>query len=240
MELPNRAQLEAAFAAKLSRLNSRHRRELESLLGWPPDIGRVPPEFWRRVQREQEEELAAALLLLFVQSHDYHVRLAGGAADLLRAQSLAAAEEFARRQAREAAAATIERWRMGLAEVAAKEWQAKALDVTKTLTRQEVAGELLRKIGPQHAARTATTQTTAAQSAGGDHGINRTVGLSDDDVWRIHPELSMTGTCKICRPLDGRPRRIWSIDFPLGPPAHANCNCEIVYANAGAGTQVYA
>jgi len=233
MEIPNREKLEAAFAAKLSRLSSRHRRELESLLGWPPDLDRVPAEFWRKVQQETENEIAAALLLLFQQSHDFHLRLAGGDPMTTRRAMLGAGVEFATRQARDISTAMADKARTRLATIAAKEWQAAELATDQQLRRQRVMVDLVKTFNPAAAVRTAVTQTTAAQSAGGESAIMRSVGLDGEDIWKIHPELSASGTCAICRPYDGRPRRIWEIDFPLGPPAHENCNCEIIYAKAG-------
>lgn len=113
--------------------------------------------------------------------------------------------------------------------------QQAAIDAAnEVLTKAEVAADVAKVWGPTAAAATAVTETTAAQTAGGEAAVNRTVGISDDDIWRIHPELSASGTCPICRPYDGRPRRIWAVEFPAGPPAHRNCNCEIIYAGMGA------
>lgn len=71
------------------------------------------------------------------------------------------------------------------------------------------------------------TQFTAA-SAGAAEFTARLLGLVDaDDVWILHPELSMTGPCEICEPLGGTPRSVWGAQFPNGPPAHARCCCSV-------------
>ena len=45
--------------------------------------------------------------------------------------------------------------------------------------------------------------------------------------WITRPELSSTGTCSVCNPLNGRvEKRIQ--DFPLQLPAHPFCKCGIV------------
>lgn len=246
MEIPNRQEIESAFARKMSRLNSRHRRELEAYLGHPPRLSNVPNEFWEKVRRENEEELEAAYLLLFHTSADWHFQLAegesltrraatggiGGGADL--ESIMQSASDYARQQAELTSRRIVDTTRDRLTK-ASIDWTRLELDADEVLRRTKVASDTIKAMGPEGAARVATTETTAAQTAGGEAAIMRTAGLSDDDIWRIHPELSDTGTCPTCRPYDGRPRRIWSIEFPKGPPIHANCNCEIIYANVGVG-----
>ena len=74
-------------------------------------------------------------------------------------------------------------------------------------------------------------ETTAARHAGSEQAVKETVGLNDEDMWQVHPELSTTGPCPICRPLDGTPRSYWGRFFPGGPPdPHVGCVCTIVYA----------
>ena len=45
--------------------------------------------------------------------------------------------------------------------------------------------------------------------------------------WITRPELSATGTCGVCAPLDGRVEKRVK-DFPLQLPAHPHCHCGIV------------
>ena len=71
-ELKDRDNQEAGFARNFGRLAGRHRRELLSLLGHPPDPDRVPAEFWDKVRRETEEETMAILLLIFIASATQH------------------------------------------------------------------------------------------------------------------------------------------------------------------------
>lgn len=234
MEIPNRTEYDAAFARKLSRLNSRHRRELIAYLGHPPNPVNVPAEFWERVRKENEAELAAALLLLFGESFAFHAEAAGRDVSRLSAAGIDAAERYATTQAREVATAMTAGARERVERLAHEKWNVVRTAANEVLTKTEVAADIARAWGPTSAATTAVTETTAAQTAGGEAAVNRTVGVSDDDIWQIHPELSASGTCPICRPYDGRPRRVWSVEFPSGPPAHRNCNCEIVYAGIGA------
>lgn len=45
--------------------------------------------------------------------------------------------------------------------------------------------------------------------------------------WVTRPELSATGTCNVCSPMDGRVEKRVK-DFPLELPAHPFCKCGIV------------
>lgn len=233
MEIPNRTDYDAAFARKLARLNNRHRCELIAYLGHPPNVANVPAEFWERVRQENEAEIAAALLLLFGESFSFHAEAAGADRARLSAAGIDAAERYATEKSREVATAMAAGARERIERLAHEKWNTARAAADEALTKAEIAADIAKTWGPTGAAATAVTETTAAQTAGGEAAINRTVGISDDDAWRIHPELSATGTCPTCRPLDGRPRRIWSVEFPAGPPAHRNCNCEIIYAGIG-------
>ncbi len=49
--------------------------------------------------------------------------------------------------------------------------------------------------------------------------------------WITRPELSATGTCGVCAPMDGRVEKRVK-DFPLQLPAHPFCKCDIVPTTA--------
>ena len=52
-------------------------------------------------------------------------------------------------------------------------------------------------------------------------------------MWITRPELSATGTCSVCGPLDGRKEKRRR-DFGVGYPAHPRCKCGIVLVNTSA------
>jgi len=95
-------------------------------------------------------------------------------------------------------------------------------------TAQDLEDGLARAFGPSRAAAVSVTQTTDAQSVGGDAGIAATVGLSDGDIWITETDERV---CVICEPLHLMARRVWRAQYPTGPPAHVNCRCIVGYEN---------
>lgn len=72
MELPDRDKREAAFAAELAKVMSRHRAELKELLGDPPNPDNVPQEFWDRVERETRGEMVMPMFVAWMDAAVLH------------------------------------------------------------------------------------------------------------------------------------------------------------------------
>lgn len=229
MELPDRPQLEAAFVRKLSRLNSKHRRELRGLMGIPADVRNVPSDFWLRVENEMREEEAAALFLLFMASANFHAtgEIGGRGLDIsTRSQLNFQAEAFSQRRATDSARDYVSVARLRTQDLGEMIRQATQAD--ELLTRQRVEDELTKIFGPERAEKFGVTDMTAAQSAGGDAGIEATVGKTMQDLWITEDDDRV---CPTCRPLHRTRREDWERLFPQGPPAHPMCRCIVEYVN---------
>lgn len=229
MEIPSRYELEAGFSNRLGDLSERHRGELRELLGSPPDPSNVTETFWQRVQRETQEEAAVALYLLFLASAFYHASgdeagrgLAGDTMMLLSRK----AEDFGQRRASRLASGLTSTSRDRFATITDKIRRSAELETP--LTRNEIETDLTKIFGPDRAEATGVTETTGAQSAGGDAGIEATVGKSLQDQWVTEADGLV---CETCRPLHRTERVEWEQQFPQGPPAHVNCRCTIEYQN---------
>lgn len=275
MELPNRKQIERDIAERLSRLSTRHRHELEDLVGYPPNLDNVPAEFWSRVKRDHETELVAILMLLFALSGDYHATLSGLNTPEIRKQVNTRAENWAVPRAREVSASyaeSAERYateRLGprseaekpvtppappsqspIEPVAPPEPEkplASTIAVDDPIDPETYHKILVQIFGPENDARRAINEVTAAQSAGGDAGIELTVGLSIRDRWRTNPgslpgaaKLSASGPCPVCKPLDGVMRMGWPDPRGPGEWIHSGCVCDILYANLPQGVEAAA
>lgn len=224
MELPNRDQLEASFAARVSRLTTKHRQQLLTLLGNPPDPANVPESFWSEAEDDMKRELAIILLLIFSASAARH----GMAADASAAQANSFALQRSslvaagyRAKSREQFQTTSQRW-------------TETTTRGGTVTRQQVADDVTSIFGPTRAEGIATTETTVAQSAGGEIAVAGTFGLSALDTWFTRDDNRV---CPICAPLHEVNRDVWAVKFPNGPPAHPRCRCWILYANVPAEAQ---
>ena len=213
-ELTNRDKIESDFAKRFGVLAGRHRRELDELLGEPPDAANVPQSFWEKVQRETEEEMVAILLFLFIAASSQH-----GMKD-----SQAAATGFA----------------LGRGAQVARSYTATSVDRTaNNFDREEIArrdgplpkaereARLDKIFGQARVEELAVDNTTAANTAGGEAATAATVGLSPDDTWFTQGDQRV---CPVCGPLHRKKREDWQRFFPSGPPSHPNCRCWIEYA----------
>lgn len=246
-DLADRAQLETEFATRLSRLSSRHRREMVRLMGAPPRYDNVPESFWQKVQDEQEAELVALLLLVFISSATQH----GLAAD--RAGQLG--QKFSARRAGQIAAKYVAHSR-GRLRAISDEWQQRQREAESrgeptpgstpppgppgetmpeppttprqkpAVTKIEIQDKAVSIFGPDRDAKIAISETTTAATEGGEAAAGETFGVSPDDVWWTENDQKV---CPVCRPLHRTKRG--SKQWHIGPPAHPGCRCWIEYAN---------
>lgn len=234
-------------------MTTAQRHELRRLLGNPPDPANVPESFWRQVERDAQERVAALAYLLFLAAGDFH----GGDVDRLRDPALAygrtrgadAAQRYARgaRERFDGLAGRL-RTRPPSGRTTPQRGEPYTPDV-KPMTQAELEAELLKIFGPSTAERIARTETSKAQTAGGDAGVDdqgADGGTSPDDIWSIRPENSRSGPCANCRALDNVPRSQWAtVVLPEpegdqygaagGPPLHDGCVCEIQHASLPVG-----
>jgi hypothetical protein len=71
-EIPNRDELEAAFAKAFGKVARRHMHELRGYLGDPPSVDNVPEEFWQKLEHETEQAVYPHLYSIFLHSANYH------------------------------------------------------------------------------------------------------------------------------------------------------------------------
>lgn len=233
MELPNRSTLEGELSGRLSSLTRKDQQELRRLIGYPPDFSKVPDSFFEKAREEMEATLVAALFLIFIQAADFHSPDWFDAAGELGP----AGEEWSRRRAGDAGDRYARRGRDGFDRMR-RRWEPVDPD---QITKDDLAEELENVFGASTAERIAATELTAAQTAGGDAAVEATTGLSDDDVWTNHPELTRSGPCENCEALNGVRRAEWgTIALPSepqfdpadGPPLHDGCACTVEHESA--------
>jgi hypothetical protein len=235
MQLPNRMELEASFARRMGQLSSRQRSRLRDLLGNPPDPANVPSSFWREVEEETQREVLTILYLLFLSSSNYHASgdvTGDGLTVSLRNSIEASARNYSDGRAAELA--------RGYAETSVSRFETLRDELNRAaamaepgepiITRVDLETRLERVFGPSRAEAIAVTETTKAQTAGGETGVAFTDGLSDGDLWMTRQDGKV---CPICEPLHGQPRQVWMRVFPSGPgdDAHVNCRCFLQYAS---------
>lgn len=222
MHLPSRDATIDKLAESVGKLTSRHSNELRHLLGKPPNVANVPASFWAEIREEMDRELVATLMLLFLASVDSH----GGDAEALQAAgSIYASQRSAAQAARYSDAIKGRLETLAGSPIAP---DATPPDAGKVL--DELKGTF-----DAQAERIASSETTNAETAGGDAAtIDKFGAVSQDDIWRAHPSRTKSGTCNRCRRLDGTKRKQWGQidpDAAGGPALHDNCACTVEYAD---------
>lgn len=249
-ELANRDELEENFAKKFGRVARRHMHEYREFLGNPPDESNVPPEFWKKVERETENELVPILLLIFGESAELHgwqgadMGLAAFGFASQRAGEFAkywvestqdrlakGFDKIAQRNRQEPSERTIEDAIESNRHVPVNRINPmRPQQPTEEIDRDELDELLDHTFGPKRIETVAIDETTTAQHAGGESGVSETVGLSEEDIWKC--DWRHDNVCEVCSPLDDQPRSVWQEAFPQGPPTpHPRCRCYIQYAH---------
>ena len=254
-ELIDRENWEADFAKRFGKVARRHMREFRRLLGEPADIANVPQEFYDRMQRESDDALWPILLLLFGTSAEQH----GWIGDLMGLAAYGWAIERADRLSQQWTESTRNRLEKGWEKITkpvertnpeetveqAREFNRMSpanriggIGVAEAETAEPTKDEIDELIdsafGPSRVATTAVTETTGARHAGGEAAIEETVGISQDDEWRVQ-EISEgvpdEKVCPICRSVNRVKRKDWPYRLNAGPPCHPNDRCWVWYAN---------
>ncbi|WP_437187832.1 hypothetical protein SH668x_001243 [Planctomicrobium sp. SH668] len=226
MDLLNRDEIEAKYQMKADQLSAKHRRELVSLMGSPPDINKVPRMFWLKVKEEEEALLLLLLGSVYLDSSQFH-----GGNNLLAQRG---SEIFASKRANAVSSSYVEN---SYAKAMVSQRQQISANPGSSLTRM-AAVEIADKIfSPVRNRGIITTEVTAASVAGGERAAADNGAISTLDLWITNANESQSGVCKRCEPLHETPRQFWQRVHPAGPPIHPSCKCRIRYATLAASEE---
>lgn len=254
-ELPNRADYEREIALALSQLNERHRVELRSLLGTPPDVRNVPDEFWHQVRQDVAAELGILLLLVYTESAQFHGLGEGRAAQLGVAWADERAAWVADRyveNSQDMLRRASERWAeeakrpqevgVGGQDTGGGFGAGEDRPSGGSVPESTIENDIDSIFGEGRQDRVANNETGEAQKAGGEgwrEDYERKTGVKVDVIWR-HSEHRPRGhagaavdPCKVCTPLEGTGRDVWALAVAGGPPAHPHCDCYLEYQIEG-------
>lgn len=199
----NQRQIEA----RMTKLCARHRRELLELLGSPPDLNRVPPEFWQKVRDETAMTLAAALLLIWM------------AESLEQGIDYQDFEDRGSIWANERAAWVGERYADWSEREVLRRLSRYSPDELAAMSRAQLEDEIRPLFGPQRAARVAMMETNQAITKS-----RIVIGSEGDEDVDFIWELGECNHCGWCVLVQGFGREVWA-PFSDGPPAHWGCCC---------------
>lgn len=215
-DVQSRAKREAQLTSLLLRANSRHRQEIETALGIPPDPSRVPPSLLERIEQEINTAALALLLLMYLDAFD-------GMGKAFRQVS----------PSRSTAERNADDWATARARQVSRQWRENTQNGLNGLGRlntpAEVSGRLDTIFGEGRASTIATTETTGAISAGEADFAGQVLEMEGDVMFATWQTEEDARVCPVCAPLNDKPQTDWDGDFPTGPPAHPNCRCYLVY-----------
>lgn len=222
MDVPNRGKLESKLSRALGKQFASQRRELLSLLGDPPNIGKVPASFWEQAGAEFTQLVEPFL------------------ADVYKEQVAAMLDDIGVSwdQANEAAAKWAAQYTFDLVTGITSNSQATLQEAINKyfqdgLTLSDLTDSISQAFGPARAELIAITEITRAAAFGEMETVSTLEGQGFvfTPVWQTSNDDMV---CEICGPLHNE-ALVGEFDG-LFPPAHPGCRCwvnhELVTGNS--------
>lgn len=215
MDYRNRAEREAKLAAAIARLGASQRRRLLEIMGDPPKIENVAPEYWDAQLAEWRGVLTPELESIFVDSAMELVQ-SNPAIGIDWDNVYRGAADWSRRYGSTLVTNIDERTRQGVRDAVADYYE-----------QGQNLGQLRERLGqwfgPVRADMIATTEVTRA-SVEGERAIAQeamSTGIQMVAVWQTSNDEMV---CPICGPRHGKAEGDgWT--KADGPPAHPRCRC---------------
>lgn len=211
-DLVNRAEWEAALAHALERLGKRRMNLLIEALGDPPDLNRVPPEFWNEFSTELRGELVTTLEQVFLDSAEDMLGTTTIGVDWALVNREAA--RWARESSYELVRNLAENTRAALREKIPAFFE-------QGLTMGQLKESLSGLFGSVRAELIAATEVTRA-AVQGELATVREIekaGIQMVAVWNTNNDDIV---CPICGPRNQKKQGDGWYDVP---PAHPRCRC---------------
>ena len=212
-EFVNRAEIERKLARVLSR---DLRGELDKLMGYlgdPPDLSRVPAEYWNNGWRDIQRDVEPVLIDVFIQQAEAAAGNVGIGLDW--ALTNTDASNYARNNLEKT-----------LRDLFGKTYDGVSVTVPKFFEQNWTIDDLRRELGrwhsPVRAEMIAVTETTRAAVEGERAAmaeLEKATGKRMVEVWLTDKDDRV---CLICRP-----RHKQVIKDGMYPPAHPRCRCMI-------------
>lgn len=234
-DVPNRDELEAELARKVSRLLTRHRRRLLRLMGDPPNLSNVPPSVWRELEEEYMGIFERFFESVYLDGAGRIVENAPVGVSWNQINEDAA--RWARGHAVQLSGEISTSTQTRLGEAVARFYEeAQTVDeLTDTIQRQ-LMDEFGERTGwvssTARAEGIAQTEVTRAAAQGELRVANELAaqGVQMDKMWFTNRDDIV---CVICGPLHRQTEEVWRQVAPEGPPAHVRCRCWIALEYIG-------
>lgn len=222
-EVLNRTEIERKLARVLSRDMRRELDKLLNLLGDPPRLSNVPPEYWNNGWRGIQKDVEPILLDTFLAQTERTMASVGIGIDLDNVNRQAV--NWARAHTEEV---LNDMWRKrhdllgdvlnrypGVGEAVAEGYE-------QGLTIGEISQRLESAYGPVRAEMIAVTETTRAVVEGERAYVDELVKETGQEMVPIWMTANDELVCEYCGPRNEKP-----ITDGNYPPAHPNCRCGV-------------
>ena len=210
----NRDALERKLARVVSREHRSQLDQLLALLGDPPLLENVPPEFWDNGGKGLRKVVMPVFLETYLQQAEQLMREVNIGVDWALVNE--GAVEWAKNYSYELVTGITETTRKGVSKAVSTYFEA-GLDL------RDLEQSLLQYYGPKRATMIAVTETTRATVQGGMSVVNL-IELDNPSIrmvpyWITSRDYSV---CPLCEERDGK-----EITDGVYPPLHPNCNCDV-------------
>ena len=230
MDYRNRAEREAKLAAALARLGASQRRKLLEIMGDPPKIENVAPEYWDASLAEWRGVLTPELESIFVDSAMELVAAQPGLGMVDWEQVNQGAADWARRYSNDLIKKIDDTTMRGVQDAVADYYE-------QSWTVKQLTERLGRWFGPVRAEMIAVTEVTRA-AVEGEMEVIKEVAEQGIQMTAIWSTANDDLTCDICRPLNQLPAEGGTVSDPTWthpvtgqivnkPPAHPRCRCAV-------------
>ena len=219
MGIVNRDELERKLARVLSKGLRAEMKRLLDLLGDPPDLSRVPYEYWQNGWKDIQRDVEPILVDTFISQAESLMNSVGIGSDWAHFNEIAA--DWGRAYSYNLVTGMEGTTRSALEKLLQKNVPGY---FEEGLTSKELAVRLEPQFGPVRADMIAVTETTRAAVEGERAYVQELVKETGKEMIPIWLTANDDRVCVICGPKNEKP-----ITDGQFPPAHPRCRCGVAW-----------
>lgn len=219
MDVLNRDELERRLARVLSKGLRTEMKKLLDLLGDPPDLSKVPYEYWQSGWKDIQRDVEPILVDTFISQAESLMNSVGIGSDWARFNMIAA--DWARTYTYDLVTGMQGTTRRALEDLLRNNIPGY---FEEGLTSKELAARLEQHFGAIRADMIAVTETTRAAVEGERAYVEELVKETGREMIPIWLTANDDRVCVICGPKNEKP-----ITDGQFPPAHPRCRCGVAW-----------
>lgn len=219
MEVVNRDELERRLARVISKDLRAEMKKLLDLLGDPPDLSKVPYEYWQNGWKDIQRDVEPILVDTFISQAESLMNSVGIGADWAHFNVIAA--DWGRTYTYDLVRGIVGTTHSALEKLLQKNVPGY---FEEGLTSKELAARLEGQFGAVRSEMIAVTETTRAAVEGERAYVQELVKETGKEMIPIWLTANDDRVCVICGPKNEKP-----ITDGQFPPAHPRCRCGVAW-----------